>query len=261
MTNIETNKIFAGENRSDAETIYNLLFILDLMQTKESNYMKSLIEQMNSMEEQIVKLNIQLEETRTQLLNQPKLKDKIKEMPDKVHEKVLDVKQSISELKAYIADKGRELFENIKQKGELKLYTFLDKTKIMNMLDTIRQKLTNCIKSLENGIKRIDSIENELKQSGQHIKNAVRLATGKDAQEKEPAEANNPFSNVLRSALRTCQGMLDNVNRSILAYDRLENSVISKNPSVLKKIGAYKENENTKNKGKVNVEKRQEAER
>ena len=171
--------------------------------------------------------------------------------------------QMLQDLIKHIADKGREWIAGIKQKGELKLYSFLDKAGVQEKLCSVQQKLNSNIESLEKDIQKLDSIENELRQSGAHFKNAVGMIAGKETAGQKETKDSHSLSKLFRTVQKAYKGMLEKINKAILAYDRLENSVADKNPSVLKKIGQFKNDakENESSKHEAGKEKHQETER
>lgn len=213
--------------------------------------MKMMLKQIDSMEMQIHQLSRELDAAKKQIAREyPDAKKKMENVLSNVQKMDRNVLQSIYDLKIHIVKKGREWIANIKNTGELKIYNFLDKAGIQEKLSDVRKELNGCIETLEKDLRHVDSIESELRQGKHHIRNVARLSVGKQAVEYKEKEATNIVSYILRKMLHAYNGMLNQIDKAVFAFNRLENSVNSKNPSVFKKSILSKLDENKEKVGK-----------
>lgn len=250
---LEHEKNFdAEENREvDIDTIKKLLFLLELSNTKEQEHMKMMLKQIDSMEMQIHQLSRELDAAKKQIAQEyPDAKKKMENVLSNVQKMDRNVLQSTYDLKIHIAKKGGEWIANIKNTGELKIYNFLNKAGIQEKLSDVRKELNGCIETLEKNLRHVDSIESELRQGKHHIRNVARLSVGKQAVEYTEKESTNIVSYILRKMLHAYNGMLNQIDKAVFAFSRLENSVNSKNPSVFKKSILSKLDENKEKVGK-----------
>lgn len=232
-----------NDRNNDEEAINRILFLLELSQAKDFDYMSKLTKQIENMEEQIKELNQQLNLVKEQIPQEKGIRERVEEICLHVEKKGNQALEAVAGLKTEIADKARESMKEMQQSGEMKLYSFFDKTHLQEKLCAVKQALQEGMEVLEKGIQKVDRIMNELSQGKEHIKTAAGIIKGKEKETagNQKGEKGNVISRLLNTILEAYKGMAGKTDQFILAYDRLEESVMKKNPSVLKKISQYKD--------------------
>lgn len=242
------------------EIIETLIVLLQNSQSNEHEFMNEIVQQINSLNEQIAQLSSQLEEVKkyNPPIKENVMKEELKNTVTNVEKRNNLISNLFNSVKSKIAEAAASYIAEIKNNSEIKLYSFLDKVDIQGKLCSIKNDLEKNIEDLSKASEKVCKALYEVEKGKQNFKNAINILGGKKMVHFQKK------SNIVVLLLKLEKintNMLNSVNRAIAAFDKLENSVQRNKPSVLKKIGELNEkNKISEPKSKNEIDKKRQSE-
>ena len=181
-----------------------------------------LIAAVDSVGQQYEAMQMEVNDLRQQLVNatteQHPLKDTLfrtvralEDQANAVHTRLQMIQNRIT----FIAEKA---VENFKQMGVSTLDTAISKLRVDQLLDTAQQLIRGGVDDLDKSIRKVEAIGQELRSAGSHMKNAGRVASGKEAQAVDGGQGGR-FQTVVLAPMKAVRSTLERMGRTFRAAE------------------------------------------
>ena len=218
---------------------------------KEKQEIESLVHYIESMEMGFSQVLDELKEVRGQLeqIQDKGVKATVQRVVDKVETKVSEVKSQLVTVKNNLVNSAANAVDAFKKKGVAALQKTVNVMGIYSALSHVKLGLQNAVKSVNETISKIGTINSELHFIGEHSKNIGRTLFGRQAKEVTP---HNPDKGVLEkiqklfaatgSLLSNMEKMTDNTMKKVAKLEQRG----GKKPSVKESLKAIRAEQSAK---------------
>lgn len=189
-----------------------------------------LIECVDNMEQQYSSVLAELQELRkqleqTQVPEQASMKDQVLDALQAVQEKLEQARNQLAAVKDKIISWTKNTLEDVKRLGITALDTAISTLGVQTMLKSMEDKTFDSMQDIQASIRKVETIGEELRSAGAHLKNARRTAIGRETQQVDGGQAGR-FETAVLSPMRAIHSVLADMNRIIYsaedAVDELE---------------------------------------
>lgn len=232
--------------------VQELLKLLAEHKPEKAQDLAALLFYVDGMERQFDAVVRELQEVKTQLADikdsQNPVKKTLSAMVERLENRLEQMREQLQTIKDSILEGATKMVDNVKQAG----ISALDKTVsflgVRESLDTMREGLHQSIADTKKSIEKMETIGQELRSAGGHIKNVGRTVVGKERLEVT-GEKEGKFAAAVLAPLRTSQKLMTHMENVTLAaiggVERLEQAAdkgrdTEKKPSILKDLQAFK---------------------
>jgi len=218
---------------------------------REKQEIESLVHYIESMETGFGQVIEELKEVRGQLeqIQDKGVKATVQRVVDKAEVKVFEVKSQLVTVKNNLVKSAVNAVDAFKKKGVAALQKAVIAMGIYSALSHVKRGLQNTVKSVNEDISKIGTINSELHSIGEHSKNIGRTLFGRQAKEVTP---HNPDKGVLAkiqklfaassSLLSNMEKMTDNTMKKVAKLEQRE----EKKPSVKESLKAIRAEQSVK---------------
>ena len=160
----------------------------------------------------------ELQQVRQQLaqVQEPSVKYVMQGAAAKLESKAHQIKDTLDNLWAKIADCARNAVENFKEAGVSALDRAVSAIGAKNVLESLQEKISGMVADTKQNIEKVENIGHELRSVGGHLKNAGRAITGKETQVVDGGQEGR-FQSVVLAPMRATQKLLSSMNNATLA--------------------------------------------
>ena len=160
----------------------------------------------------------ELQQVRQQLaqVQEPSVKYVMQGAAAKLESKAHQIKDTLDNLWAKIADCARNAVENFKEAGVSALDRAVSAIGAKNVLESLQEKISGMVADTKQNIEKVENIGHELRSVGGHLKNAGRAITGKETQVVDGGQEGR-FQSAVLAPMRGIQKLLSNINNNTLA--------------------------------------------
>lgn len=206
----EFYKLLAEQQPDKAQDLSALLFYVDGTER-----------QFDAVFQELQAVKAQLAEVKD---NQNPVKQALSGMVERLENKLEQMRERLFAIKDSIVETASKMVDSVKQTG----ISALDKTVsffgVKDALNAVQTDLSDSIKDTKQHIEKIETIGQELRSVGTHMKNVGRAVAGADL--KPVREAEGKFQAAVLAPMRTSHKLLVNLNNATLAaiggVERLE---------------------------------------
>lgn len=210
------------------QSVQELLKLLSEHKPEKAQDFSALLFYVDSMERKFDAVVEELQTVKTQLSEmkdgQNPVKKALTDFVQSLESKVNQMRERLDAMKESIVQSATDMVANVKQMGISALDNTLSFLGVQEGLTSIRDSLTHAMQDSKAQIEKIETIGQELRSVGTHLKNVGRAATGKDLQPACTEEGK--LQGALLAPLRTTHKVLVSMGNTTLAalgnVERLE---------------------------------------
>lgn len=230
----ENNKTNAEDKLMDNEHVKTLFVILQ-DNTKDTSGLAALINCVQDMETFVSKAENRLEDMKCQLdemkeiIDHP-IKSALQKTIKSLETKVATIKEQLSKLKTNIVEGCKNAVTAFKEKGISALDKLASFFRVKEGLQSVKNDTVKGVANCDKSIAKINNFSKEYHETGRHLKNMVRVLTGKPSinTAKESGKLAKLVSAPYRAEKACLLGIRNQVNKMITALDKLEQKAEAK---------------------------------
>lgn len=214
---------------SDYETVTLFMQIMnDNGRELQALELNCLITALDNMKKQYGAVLDELQDVKRQLEQTPEQqpeKSRMLDLLQAAQEKVQQALTQLAAVKEKVVDWAKTAVQDFKRVGVTALDTALSALGIQKLLGAMREKVQGSIENVKEPIQRVETIGQELRSAGTHLKNAGRTAIGKETQQADGGQAGrlqNAVSKPLMSVHSTLSGVERTISKAEGAVKRLD---------------------------------------
>ena len=182
-----------------------------------------LIECVDNMEQQYSSVLAELQEIRkqleqTQVPEQASMKDQVLDALQAVQEKLEQARNQLTAVKDKIISWTKNTLEDVKRLGITALDTAISTLGVQTMLKSMEDKTFDSMQDIQASIRKVETIGEELRSAGAHLKNAGHTAIGRETQQVDGGQAGR-FETAVLSPMRAIHSVLADMNRIIYSAE------------------------------------------
>jgi hypothetical protein len=193
------------------------------------NQLKEMENFVSSAERQIYDMKTQLDEMR-EAQNHP-IRTALQNTIKSLEKMVAEIKNKISEIKTNIVEGCKNVISAFKETGASILDKLASFFRVKSSLQAIKNNTIKITDNCDRALARIDTFSKEYHQTGLHLKNMVRVVTGKEPlyKAKESGKLAKAVGAPYRAQKSCMKSIRNQCNKMIAALDKLEQAVNAKN--------------------------------
>lgn len=182
-----------------------------------------LIECVDNMEQQYSSVLAELQELRkqldqTQVPEQASMKDQVLDALQAVQEKLEQARNQLATVKDKIISWTKNTLEDVKRLGITALDTAISTLGVQTMLKSMEDKTFDSMQDIQASIRKVETIGEELRSAGAHLKNAGHTAIGRETQQVDDGQVGR-FETAVLSPMRAIHSVLADMNRIIYSAE------------------------------------------
>ena len=200
-----------------------------------------LIECVDNMEQQYSSVLVELQEIRkqleqTQVPEQASMKDQVLDALQAVQEKLEQARNQLTAVKDKIISWTKNTLEDVKRLGITALDTAISTLGVQTMLKSMEDKTFDSMQDIQASIRKVETIGEELRSAGAHLKNAGHTAgeelrsagahlknaghtaIGRETQQVDGGQVGR-FETAVLSPMRAIHSVLADMNRIIYSAE------------------------------------------
>lgn len=215
------------DNLQENEAVKELIKLLMEKRPEMGKEYSAMLRHVDSMEKQLdVALN-ELQEVKAQLaqLQEGPAKQTASRVAGLVEGRLHAVQERLASVRNRIVERAKEAVEGFKHMGVAALDKAVSGLGIKRALEAVQNELDSSILDMNKSIEKIESIGNELRSVGGHVKNIARAVAGKERQ-AVVGGGEGRFQAAVLAPMRMEKSMLYRLRNSVLAaiggVERLE---------------------------------------
>lgn len=215
------------DNLQENEAVKELLKLLMENRPEMGKEYSTMLRQMDGMEKQLDAALAELQEVKAQLaeMQESPAKQTVSRVAGLVEGKLHAVQERLTGIKDRIVVGAKEAVEGFKHMGVAALDKAVSGLGIKRALEGMQNELDSSILNMNKSIERIESIGNELRSVGGHVKNIARAVAGKERQAVDGGRVGR-FQAAVLAPMRMEKTMLYRLRNKVLAaiggVERLE---------------------------------------
>ena len=188
-----------------------------------------LIECVGNMERQHSSVLAELQEIRkrleqTQVPEQTSMKDQVLDALQAVQEKLEQARSQLAAVKDKIISWTKNTLEDVKRLGITALDTAISTLGVQTILKSMEDKTFDSMQDIQASIRKVETIGEELRSAGTHLKNAGHTAIGRETQQVDGSQVGR-FESAVLSPMRAIHSVLADMNRIIYSAEDAVNEL------------------------------------
>ena len=215
------------DNLQENEAVKELIKLLMENRPEMGKEYSTMLRQMDGMEKQLDAALEELQEVKAQLAEMQESPEKqtISRVAGLVEGKLHAVQERLTGIKDRIIEGAKEAVAGFKHMGITALDKAVSGLGIKRALEAVQAELDSSISHMNKSIEKIESIGNELRSVGGHVKNIARAVAGKERQAVDGGREGR-FQAAVLAPMRMEKTMLYRLRNKVLAaiggVERLE---------------------------------------
>lgn len=195
------------ENGKDGEA-EEFLWLIECVDNLDRQY--------NAVLAELQKIREQLEQT--QVPEQASMKNQALDALQAVQEKLEQARSQLLAVKDKLISWAKNTLEDVKRLGITALDTAISTLGVQAMLKSMEDKTFDSMQGIQESIKKVEIIGEELRSAGAHLKNAGHTAIGRESQQVDGGSAGR-FEAAVLSPMRAIHSVLTDMNRIIYSAE------------------------------------------
>lgn len=182
--------------------------------TKERNEVASLVEYIDSMEEKLGQMMGELQEVHgeVQKIQDKGLYARCTRLLDTAQEKIAQTGTMVSTVKTNFVRAAGNAVRTFQEKGRSALAQAVRAMKIPAVLSKMKDGFHRAAQAMQEAAGKVETKREQLHEAGEHLKNAGRVLSGKEAKEATPMESD-------KGVLAKVRKCLESMERSFTAME------------------------------------------